>query len=76
MKAEEGETPSHPRFLPPPEPICRLRVDTSGGFESFSILRFGQKDDWLEVKASKFASVTGVGSLSICWGSKLMYSTF
>ncbi|VDL98080.1 unnamed protein product [Schistocephalus solidus] len=43
LKAEEGETPSRPRFLPPPEPICRLRVDTSGGFESFSILRFGQK---------------------------------
>lgn len=30
-------------FLPPPEPLIRLRVDTSGGFESFSALRFGQK---------------------------------
>nr|VZI23564.1 unnamed protein product [Spirometra erinaceieuropaei] len=43
LKAEEGETQSRPRFLPPAEPICRLRVDTSGGFESFSTLRFGQK---------------------------------
>ncbi|KAM7535724.1 hypothetical protein Aperf_G00000089358 [Anoplocephala perfoliata] len=31
------------QFAPPPEPLVRLRVDTSGGFEKFSALRFGQK---------------------------------
>ncbi|CAH8471931.1 unnamed protein product [Schistosoma curassoni] len=31
------------RLLPPVEPLIRLRVDLSGGFESFSGLRFGQK---------------------------------
>ncbi len=31
------------KFMPPSEPLIRLRVDTSGGFESFSALRFGQK---------------------------------
>ncbi|CAH8450621.1 unnamed protein product [Heterobilharzia americana] len=31
------------RLLPPAEPLIRLRVDLSGGFESFSTLRFGQK---------------------------------
>ncbi|VEL13218.1 unnamed protein product [Protopolystoma xenopodis] len=30
-------------FLPPSEPLVRLRVDISGGFDSFSSLRFGQK---------------------------------
>ncbi|VDD76075.1 unnamed protein product [Mesocestoides corti] len=45
VKSEEavcadGEAP---RFLPPPEPLIRLRVDVSGGFSKFSSLRFGQK---------------------------------
>lgn len=31
------------KFKQPPEPLVRLRVDTSGGFERFSVLRFGQK---------------------------------
>ena len=30
-------------FAPPSEPLIRLRVDTSGGFDRFSALRFGQK---------------------------------
>lgn len=31
------------KLIPPAEPLIRLRVDLSGGFESFSVLRFGQK---------------------------------
>lgn len=39
MKKEcDGRT-----FTPPAEPLIRLRIDLSGGFESFSGLRFGQK---------------------------------
>ncbi|VDL19927.1 unnamed protein product [Hymenolepis diminuta] len=43
LKAEEVQEVEGIKFLPPPEPLVRLRVDTSGGFEKFSALRFGQK---------------------------------
>nr|CDS29742.1 double strand break repair protein MRE11A [Hymenolepis microstoma] len=43
LKAEEDEEVEDIKFLPPPEPLVRLRVDTSGGFEKFSAVRFGQK---------------------------------
>lgn len=43
LKAEEVQEVEDIKFLPPPEPLVRLRVDTSGGFEKFSALRFGQK---------------------------------
>ncbi|CAH8827347.1 unnamed protein product [Trichobilharzia szidati] len=45
-KCESNESikvASTQRLLPPAEPLIRLRVDLSGGFESFSALRFGQK---------------------------------
>lgn len=31
------------RLISPPEPLFRLRIDISGGFESFNSLRFGQQ---------------------------------
>lgn len=40
MKTEEG---SSEQFVPPLEPLVRLRIDTSGGFDKFSAIRFGQK---------------------------------
>ncbi|KAH8851443.1 Double-strand break repair protein MRE11 [Schistosoma japonicum] len=40
---ENVKITSTQRLLPPVEPLIRLRVDVSGGFESFSGLRFGQK---------------------------------
>lgn len=39
----ERVVPLASQFAPPLEPLVRLRVDTSGGFEKFSALRFGQK---------------------------------
>ncbi|CAL8108970.1 unnamed protein product [Calicophoron daubneyi] len=31
------------KLVPPNEPLIRLRIDLSGGYESFSALRFGQR---------------------------------
>ncbi|VDM32314.1 unnamed protein product [Hydatigera taeniaeformis] len=42
LKMEEAAT-ELATFKQPPEPLIRLRVDTSGGFERFSALRFGQR---------------------------------
>lgn len=38
---DEAET--NPHFTTPVEPLIRIRLDLSGGFEAFSMLRFGQR---------------------------------
>lgn len=37
------ETENNPHFTTPVEPLIRIRLDLSGGFEAFSMLRFGQR---------------------------------
>ncbi|KAF7258557.1 hypothetical protein EG68_03799 [Paragonimus skrjabini miyazakii] len=41
--SEDNVTSELSRWEPPAEPLIRLRVDLSGGYESFSALRFGQR---------------------------------
>ncbi|OON19917.1 DNA repair protein [Opisthorchis viverrini] len=40
---EEDDLEETVEWKPPAEPLIRLRVDLSGGFESFSAYRFGQR---------------------------------
>ncbi|KAF8560497.1 hypothetical protein P879_03773 [Paragonimus westermani] len=41
--SEDNDNSELSRWEPPAEPLVRLRVDLSGGYESFSALRFGQR---------------------------------
>ncbi|CDI97602.2 double strand break repair protein MRE11A [Echinococcus multilocularis] len=75
VKAEEGASEAM-IFKQPSEPLVRLRVDTSGGFERFSALRFGQKFVGLVANPKDLITFTTKRDDATCRGTAVNSTAF